>query len=96
MSPKLGSRPTSVLAGILRLSLLECEIGTLQGPEKQENALKFVVQMDDVCGSRYEQLLLVSCRPIIFFVGACSLSGSFYLKQEESEAGLSQSSRAWT
>lgn len=25
-------------------------------------------------------------RPIIFFVGACSLSGSFYLKQEESEA----------
>ncbi|CAK9056864.1 Uncharacterized protein SCF082_LOCUS30595 [Durusdinium trenchii] len=44
--------PTSVLAGILRLSLLECEIGTL---------------------------------PIIFFVGACSLSGSFYLKQEESE-----------
>lgn len=44
--------PTSVLAGILRLSLVECEIGTL---------------------------------PIIFFVGACSLSGSFYLKQEESE-----------
>ena len=44
--------PTSVLAGILRLSLLECEIGTL---------------------------------PIIFFVGACSMSGSFYLKQEESE-----------
>jgi len=44
--------PTSVLAGILGLSLLECEIGTM---------------------------------PIIFFVGACSLSGSFYLKQQESE-----------
>jgi len=44
--------PTSVLAGILRLSLFECELGTL---------------------------------PIIFFVAACSLSGSFYLKQQESE-----------
>ncbi|CAJ1376135.1 unnamed protein product [Effrenium voratum] len=44
--------PTSVLAGILRLSLLECEIGTL---------------------------------PIVFFVAACSLSGSFYLKKTESE-----------
>jgi len=44
--------PTSVLAGILRLSLLECELGTL---------------------------------PIVFFVAACSLSGSFYLKQHESE-----------
>ncbi|CAE7613688.1 unnamed protein product [Symbiodinium natans] len=44
--------PTSVLAGILRLSLFECELGTL---------------------------------PIIFFVAACSLSGSFYLKQNESE-----------
>ncbi|CAE7624789.1 unnamed protein product [Symbiodinium microadriaticum] len=44
--------PTSVLAGILHLSLLECELGTL---------------------------------PIVFFVAACSLSGSFYLKQHESE-----------
>mmetsp|Transcript_18393 Transcript_18393/g.42951 ORF Transcript_18393/g.42951 Transcript_18393/m.42951 type:complete len:2482 (+) Transcript_18393:55-7500(+) len=44
--------PTSVLAGMLKLSLLECELGTM---------------------------------PIIFFVGPCSLSGSFYLKKGVSQ-----------
>jgi len=44
--------PTSVLAGVLRLSLLQCEIGTM---------------------------------PIITYIAPLSLTGSFYLKREESQ-----------
>ena len=100
------SRPTSVLAGILRLSLLECELGTLWGP-KEVMALLGTCKGNDkghpIVSCFIIRLHVLSCsrtncsssfkldfcfRPIIFFVAACSLSGSFYLKQEESEAHL--------
>ena len=64
-----------MLAGILHLSLVECELGTLQGAEQHRR------KAPSGNSARDE-------RPIIFFVAACSLSGSFYLKQSESEVQM--------